>query len=281
MAVVLLGIVRVKNEMSIIKRVDVEENPATFGLAYEDVSFLSRDDEIALKGWFFPVYDSYRVVILVHGVDLHRADPSIGMLNIAAGLVNFGFNVLTFDLRGHGQSGGNSRYVGHFEKRDLHGAIDYIKKRAFSKIGVLGFSMGAATAIMTAAESDDIDAIVSDSSFADVKDIIVAQFKKRTGLPRFMMRPLFQAARLFYRINFLAIKPIESLAEIGDVPVFFIHGDQDETIPVEHARRMYQVSGNTKNKLWITPGVKHMRSYASFNTEYLKKVTAFFDSNLS
>ena len=266
--------------MAIIKRVDVEENPAAFGLAYEDISFLSRDDEIELKGWLFPVNASDRVIILVHGVDLHRADPTIGMLNIAAGLVDFGFNVLTFDLRGHGESGGHSRYVGHFEKRDLHGAIDYIKERGFSRIGVLGFSMGAATAIMTAAENDDIGAIVSDSSFAEVKDIFVPQFKKRTGLPRFMIRPLLLAARLFYRINFLAIKPIESLREIGDVPIFFIHGDQDETIPVEHARRMYEVSGNTRNKLWITPGVAHMRSYASFNKEYLQKVTAFFDSAL-
>jgi len=269
-----------EGSVSIIKRVAVEENPSTFGLAYEDVTFISRDDEIDLKGWFFPVAGSDRVIILVHGVDLHRADPSIGMLNITAGLVKFGFNVLTFDLRGHGQSGGNSRYVGHFEKRDLHGAIDYIKERGFRETGVLGFSMGAATAIMTATESDDIGAIVSDSSFAEVKDIIIPQFKKRTGLPRFMMRPLLLAARLFYRIDFLAIKPIESLAQIGDIPVFFIHGDQDETIPVEHARRMYEVSGNTKNQLWITPGARHMRSYASFNQEYIDKVTAFFDSAL-
>ena len=137
--------------------------------------------------------------------------------------------------------------------------------------------MGAATAIMTAAESNDISAIVSDSSFANVKDIIGAQFKKRTGLPRFMMRPLFLAARLFYRINFMAIKPIEDLAKIAHIPVFFIHGDEDETTPVEHARRMYEVSGNNKNQLWITPGVKHMRSYATFNKEYLQKVNAFFD----
>ena len=266
--------------MAIIKRVDVEENPATFGLAYEDVSFFSRDDEIDLKGWLFPVAGSDKVIILVHGVDLHRADPSIGMLNIAAGLVDSGFNVLTFDLRGHGQSGGNSRYVGHFEKRDLHGAVEYIKERGFGPIGVLGFSMGAATAIMTAAESDDIGAIVSDSSFAELKDIIAPQFKKRTGLPRFMMRPLLMAARLFYRVNFMAIKPIKSLSEIGDVPVFLIHGDQDETIPVEHARRMYEVCGNTTNQLWITPGVAHIRSYASFNKEYLERVTAFFNSAL-
>jgi len=266
--------------MAIIKRVTVEENPATFGLTYENVSFLSKEDEIDLKGWFFPVDGSDKVIVMVHGVDIHRADPSIGMLNIAAALVDHSYNVLTFDLRGHGQSGGKSGYIGYFEKRDLHGAVSYVKERGFNKIGVIGFSMGAATAIMTTPENDDINAIVSDSSFADLRDIMVPQFKKRTGLPRFLLRPLLLMARIFYRLNFLAIKPIESLSDIGHVPVLFVHGDQDETVPVEHARRMYKVSGNTKNQLWITPGVTHVRSFATYSKKYIEKVTAFFDSAL-
>ena len=266
--------------MSIIKRVPVEENPATFGLYYENVSFLSTQDEIDLKGWFFTVIDSNKTIIMVHGVDVHRADSNIGMLNIAAALVENNYSVLTFDLRGHGESGGNSRYVGYFEKRDLHGAIAYIKERGFGKIGVLGFSMGAATAIMAAAENNDIGAIVSDSSFADLKEIIAPQFKKRTRLPRFMLRPLLLTAKIFYRLNFLDIRPIEALQQIGHIPIFFIHGDQDETVPVEHARRMYEVSGNANNQLWITPGVNHVRSFATYNREYIEKITAFFNSVL-
>jgi hypothetical protein len=39
--------------MAIIKRVTVEENPATFGLTYENVSFLSKEDEIDLKAGSF------------------------------------------------------------------------------------------------------------------------------------------------------------------------------------------------------------------------------------
>ncbi len=267
--------------MAVIKRVPVEEDPATFGLSYEDVSFLSRDDNIELKGWFFPFVGSAKVIVMVHGVDVHRADPSIGMLNIAAALVSRGFNVLTFDLRGHGQSGGSSRYVGLAEKRDLHGAVDFVKGRGYTRIGVLGFSMGAATSLMTAAESDDIVAIVADSSFADMNDIVVPQFKKRTGLPKFLLRPLLLLARVCYGLNIMAVKPIESVSVLGDVPILFIHGDSDETVPVEHAHRLYNASVNGKSQIWITPGVAHVRSYAMYNQQYLDRVTQFFAEALA
>ncbi|MFC1998879.1 alpha/beta hydrolase [Chloroflexota bacterium] len=266
--------------MAIIKRVPVEENPAALGLSYEDVSFLSRDDEIDLKGWFFPVADSDRVIVMVHGVDLHRADSSIGMLDIAASLVKHGYNVLAFDLRGHGESGGSSGYVGYYERRDLHGAIYYVKGRGFTKIGVLAYSMGAATAIMTAAENEDIAAIVSDSSFSNIKDIIVPQFKKRVKLPKIFLKPLLLLARITYRFNFMAMNPIKYLSAFNK-PIFFIHGDQDETIPVEHATQLYEAATSPKKQLWITTGVAHVRSYVIYNEEYIEKVTAFFDSTLT
>ncbi|MBT3363082.1 MAG: alpha/beta hydrolase [Chloroflexi bacterium] len=265
--------------MVIIKRAPVLENPSAFGLTYEDISFLSREDDVDLKGWFLPAAGSDRLIIMVHGVDVHRADPSIGMLNIAAALVQHGFNVFTFDLRGHGESDGRSGYAGHHEKKDLHGALDYAVQRGFSKIGVLGFSLGAAIAIMSAAENGDISSIVADSSFSNMKDIIVPQFTKRTGLPKIFLRPLVLLARMTYRFNFMSIKPIESLSAFNK-PVFFIHGDQDETIPVEHASQLYEACSHPQKQLWITSGVTHVRSYAMYNREYMDKVTAFFDATL-
>jgi len=93
--------------MTKVKRVPIEGNPALLSLEYESVSFLSRDDELTLRGWYLSANDSEQVIIVVHGGDENRVDPSIGILDIAAGLVNHGYNVLMFDLRGHGESGGN------------------------------------------------------------------------------------------------------------------------------------------------------------------------------
>ena len=78
---------------------------------------------------------------MIHGEKFHRADPGIKMLGIASWLVKHGYNVLMFDIRGHGESEGSKISGGYYEKRDLLGAVEYVKGRGFERIGVLGFSM--------------------------------------------------------------------------------------------------------------------------------------------
>ena len=73
--------------MTKVKRVPIEDDPMRLGLHYEDISFSSRIDELALRGWYLPAPNSEAVIIIVHGADANRADPSIGMLDIAAGLM--------------------------------------------------------------------------------------------------------------------------------------------------------------------------------------------------
>jgi dipeptidyl aminopeptidase/acylaminoacyl peptidase len=266
--------------MTKVKRVPVEESPALLGLEYEDVSFLSRDDELTLRGWYLPVQDSEQVVIMVHGADSHRAAPSVGMLDIASGLVEHGYSILMFDLRGNGESDGNRVSAGYHEKRDLLGAIDYVKGRGFESIGVLGFSIGAATTLMAAAESIDIDAVVADSSFADLKDMMEPEFSKRTKFPKFFLPPLLFLVKIMYGIDFSAIKPVEVVSEIAPRPVLFIHGELDETVPLEHAYRLQQASHNPQSQLWVVPEAGHVRSYVTHSEEYMDRIITFFDGAL-
>ncbi len=260
-----------------VERVPVEENPLILGLEYEDVSFSSMDEELTLYGWYIPVENSEQIVIMVHGGERHRADSTIGMLDIASGLVEHGYNVLMFDLRGHGESEGNRVSAGYYEKRDLLGAVDYVKSRGFENIGVLGFSMGAVTSLMTTAESADIDAVVADSSFAGLKDMMEPEFSKRTKFPKFFLAPLLFMVKIMYGVDFNAIKPVELVSEIAPRPIFFIHGELDDVVPLEHAYRLQQASQNPQNQLWVVPGAGHVRAYVTHPEEYMNKITAFFD----
>jgi len=217
---------------------------------------------------------------MVHGGEQHRADPSIGMLDIASGLVEHGYNVLMFDLRGHGESDGNRMSAGYYEKRDLLGAVDYVKGRGLEHIGVLGFSTGAVTALMTTAENGDIDAVVADSSFADFKDMMEPEFSKRTKFPEFFLPPLLFMVKIMYGVDFTAIKPVELVSEIAPRPILFIHGELDDTVPLEHAYRLQQASQNPENQLWVVPEAGHARSYITYPEEYINKITAFFDGVL-
>jgi len=261
------------------ERVPIGSNPADFGLEYVDVSFPSRDG-LMLRGWWLEGGDDNPIIVVVHGSGDNRAHPVERMLGIAKDLVSYGYNVLMLDMRGHGESDGKHISAGYYERNDLLGAIDYIRQRSIeSKIGVLGFSMGAATSLMAAAESEEIDAVVADCAYADIISIIESEFANRSNLPKFFIPIILSIAKNIYEIDFTEIKPEEAVREIS-VPVFIIHGGQDEMIPVQHAYRLKEASQNLDSKLWIVPEAQHANSYLIRPAEYKEQVIAFFDEAL-
>ncbi len=261
------------------ERAPVESNPADFGLEYEDVSFPSRDG-LVLRGWWLEGGDDNPIILVVHGSEGNRAHPAERMLGIAKDLVSYGYNVLMFDMRGHGESEGNHISAGYYERNDVLGAIDYIRQRGIeSKIGVLGFSMGAATSLMAAPESDEIKAVAADSAYADIVSIIESEFSKRSNLPKFFIPVILFIAKNIYDIDFTAIKPEEAVREMS-VPVLIIHGGQDDIVPVQHAYRLKEASQNPDSKLWIAPEAQHANSYLVRPAEYKEQVISFFDEAL-
>jgi pimeloyl-ACP methyl ester carboxylesterase len=265
--------------MTRTERVTVTGSPADKGLVYEDISFQSLYKDLTLRGWFLPAEGSERVIIMVHGNGGNRNAEGSGALDIAGELVGHGYNVLMFDLHGCGESDGNTVSGGYYEKDDLEGAVDYISGRGYEKIGVLGFSLGAVSSLLAAAEDPDIDAVVSDSAFADLNDIIETEFARRTHAPEFFLHPILFMIKIMYGVDFTAIRPIEAVPDIAPRPIFFIHGDTDDTIPADHAERLLEASGNPDNILWIVPG-GHTSAYHDYPVEFIDRVTAFFDAAL-
>jgi fermentation-respiration switch protein FrsA (DUF1100 family) len=276
-----LGIsVYLGHSMTAIERVPITETPSLCGLDYEEISFSSRIDELTLYGWYLPAEGSDEVIIMVHGAEQHRADPGVKMLDIACGLVEHGYCVLMFDTRGHGESEGDRMSAGYYEPRDLGGAVDYVVGLGFEDIGVLGFSMGGATAIMTAADCDDIDVIVADSAYADLNEMLEPQFAERTFFPTFFLKPLLFMVKMMYGIDFTAVKPVEVVGDIAPRPILFIQGELDDVVPPEHAQSLLEASNNPLNQLWWLPDVGHVEAYAAYPEEYMDRVTAFFDDAL-
>ncbi|MFA5308582.1 MAG: alpha/beta hydrolase [Dehalococcoidales bacterium] len=266
--------------MTTVKRVPIQGSPADLGLQYQDVSFQSRTDNLTLRGWLIPSGNSREIIIIVHGSDENRADPSIDTLGIAAALAGHDYSVLMFDLRGHGESGGSKFSAGYYEKRDLLGAVDFVKGRGYRSTGVLGFSMGAATAIFAAAEDDDIDCIVADSCYADITEIMKREFSARTRFPGFFLSPVLFTVKLFYGVDFPAVKPVAVVPEIAPRPILFIHGADDTFLPPDHAARLLAAADNPADELWIVPGAEHVKSYVTNRQEYIDRITAFFDAVL-
>jgi len=278
-AVIILGIsAYASSSLTRFERVPVENTPADFGLEYVDVSFTSRDG-LMLRGWWLERQEGQPVIIVVHGSEGNRAHPPERNLGIAGDLVNHGYSVLMFDMRGHGESEGKHISAGYHERYDVLGAVDYIRQRGIeTKIGVLGLSMGAAASLMAAAESKEIAAVVADGGYADIVSIFESEFSARSSLPRFFIPIILFVANRMYDIDFTAIKPEEAVSELS-IPVFIIHGEQDDMVPVAHAYRLKEASQHPDSRLWILPEAAHSNSYLVRPAEYMERVTAFFDED--
>ena len=276
-AVVILGIsIYAASSLTQFEREPILNIPTDYGLEYVDVSFPSRDG-LMLKGWWLGTQDDVPVIVMVHGSTRNRVNPPERMLGIARELVNNGYNILMFDMRGHGESEGKRVSAGLYETNDLLGALDYINHRGIeSKIGVLGFSMGAATCLMTAPECEEIDAVIVDGAYADIVSIVESEFANRSDLPQFFLPIILFMTKNLYDVDFTAIKPIEATKNIT-VPVFVIHGGQDSTVPVEHANRLAEVCQNPYSMLWIVPEAEHCEAYMERSEEYVNKVVSFFE----
>ena len=259
-----------------------EEHPSDYNLVFEDVEFASHRGDVALRGWYLPGEDSSPHLIFVHGIGSVRSGDNA--VELATRMVDLGYNVLLFDLRGHGSSEGDKVSGGFFERWDVLGALDYLVERGVdpSRMGLMGFSMGAATLIMAATEEPRITAVVADSPFADASDLIARESARKTPFPEWMM-PIFipttkLMARTIYGINIGSLVPEKSVAELG-YPIFVIHGLADDRIPWEHGQRV-AAAAEEGSSLWLLPGVGHVDAFLTHPDEYVERVNDYFESRL-
>lgn len=214
-----------------------------------------------------------------------------------------GYDVLTFDFRGHGQSPCEPDYVPRqwVTDRDIHdmrGAVAFIQnwleERGYPmEIGIFGISRGACAAIMVAAENARVRAIVADGAFST--DTTIEYFMKRWAYIfarvrlvyenhppvfwRFLRWSMMHFARREFKCRFPSVR--KAIQRMPPRPILFVHGEKDSYLPVEHAsQRLYALAGQPKY-LWVAPGARHNQAVVRHNEFYAWLTTSFFDRYLA
>jgi dipeptidyl aminopeptidase/acylaminoacyl peptidase len=271
------------------------DRPAVYGAAYEPVRFPARGDGVAIAGWFLPAVRGRgapaRAVVLVPGKDDHRASgfdsDRLGrsrtsrFTEFAVTLTRRGYDVLMIDLRGHGQSGPARYAFGRDERRDVLGAVDWLRGRtgaAPGAVGVLGISMGAAASIGAAGADPAIGAVVADSGFAEVASLADRHWKAASGLPQAVLPTTKLAARLLFGVDIDGARPVDEVRSLR-TPLLLIHDHGDPFTPVEHSRRMAAAAGPNA-ELWDVPCAGHAEAYVVAPQMYVDRVAGFFDRHL-
>jgi len=247
--------------------------------SHERIRFPSTDG-FQMAGWFLPSAGGSSAVILCHGFHTGRRE----MLPIATALRSRGYHVLLFDFRAHGESEGSWTSCGLLETRDLEGAVRYLLARpetAGKPIAVVGFSMGGAVALLTAARVTEIGAVVADSSFATFQGVLSTGFRALYGLPSFPIANLalwFSERLIGVRAD--DIRPIDAIAELSPRPVLLIHGTEDRIVPLSEAYLLYESAGEPR-ELWTVAGTGHVEAHLQDFQGYLDRVDGFLKKSLT
>jgi uncharacterized protein len=250
--------------------------------AAEEITFTSAEDNVNISGWFFASRDTRPApaIVLCHGVWTGRRE----CLPLALRFLNAGYNVLCFDFRAHGLSGGRYTSVGRHETNDVIGAVHYLSERPevdANRIGVVGFSMGAAATIQAAARCPQIAAVVADSSYASFLDAARYSFQAVTRLPHYPIAPLAIAwAKWIVHVDANRMRPVDDIGRIAPRPVLITHGALDEIVPVRHAYTLFKAAEEPKD-LWIVPGARHVEARDADTDAYFERVEPFLRQALA
>ncbi|WP_064093984.1 alpha/beta hydrolase [Rossellomorea aquimaris] len=243
--------------------------------SFETVEIQS-DDDLTLQAVFLKNKNSNgKAVILAHGYKGNNEQ----MPGITKYYYELGFDILKPDARGHGKSEGSYVGYGWPDRKDYQRWTELLinEKRADS-IFLHGFSMGAATVLMTSGEElpPEVKGIIADSGYTSVHEELAHQLNYLYKLPAFpIMEVTSVVTKLRAGYTFTEASAIQQVKNNG-LPLFIIHGDQDKLVPTEMASRIYDAATSEK-EIWIVPGAGHTEGYTIAEREYKERLKNFID----
>ena len=248
--------------------------PGDYGLAWEPLA-LTTEDGIPIAGWLIRHPQASGVLILLHGFGTAKADL-LDMSQAFHGRMPY--HLALIDFRGHGESGGRRISFGFREVLDVQAVLSFVKQDAALKelpVVCYGISMGGAIAILAAARFQQINAVVTDSAYADLGKAIAMAIWMAYHIPRFFLGQLVlwgTQVRLGCRL--LSLSPVRCVGRIAPRPILVIHGTGDRTVPPDEADALFRAAGDPK-ELWLVPGAEHVGCFYKDQETYLRHIEGF------
>lgn len=241
---------------------DEPSTPADWGLKYEVVDFKSGDGT-PLHGWFIPAKKAKPKGTIVFS---HGNAGSIGYhIGFCAWFAEAGYNVLMYDYRGFGKSGGDVDRRGMIN--DVKAAFAYIVKRPDvdrKRLISYGHSLGGAQSVTALGENPvkGLRGIIVDASFASYQA---------------MARVI--GGQLGASLVSDELSPKDFVGKLTPVPLLVVHGERDEVVPVSQGLQLYQSAGQPKTLFEVKSG-RHGTALSDDNGAYRKRTLAWLDQTL-
>lgn len=228
------------------------------------------DRGLPLEGYYYTAGDKPcgKIAFLVHGFRTSHTRNAGIYYDL---FTSRGFDIFCCDNVAHGRSGG--RYMGYdfYESRDCLRWIDGLKHCFGDDIQIIlhGQSMGGATVCKMADQvPSNVKFIVDDCGFTSAVDTL----SRKTG-------PMFRPVRLLNRIVAgydYGDTDVRENVKNALVPMLFVHGTEDKTVPFAMGQELYELCGSEKDFLFVE-GAKHVESIFFAPEEYAKKIDGFIE----
>lgn len=232
--------------------------------SFETVTF--QGDGIKLQGWHGNALGNQRgTMIYLHGVADNRASGE----GVMRRFQKSGFDVIAYDSRAHGDSGGAACTYGYHEKNDLRRVLDTVRP---GPVILIGSSLGAAVSLQLAAEEPRVSALISAEAFSDLRTVATdrAPFFFTAG----MIAKSFAIAEEQGNFRIDDANPAVAAKSIK-CPVLVIHGADDVDTRPDHAERIFNALTAPK-RLILVSGAAHNQSLAS--SEVWQDIETWVDS---
>lgn len=245
---------------------------------FQKLSLTNKDNHKVTAYHSAPKSDSNGVVLLLHG---HNGCALQMMPYARMYMEHLGFDVLIPNWEHHGDSEGDATQMGFQEKEDCMlwaaKAMELFPEASKKHLVLHGVSMGAATA-MLCAKKENITEVVDDCGYSTLHSQIVHAMygMKMPGMVGAFGFGLVNAVRLIWVPAM--VKPIAPVSQ-STIPVMFIHGTKDKTVPYWMARSLHAAKIQGRKELWTVEGAGHADTLRTHPEEYAKRLAAFLNCN--
>ena len=245
-------------------------------MPHEDL-WITAFDGLRLHGRYYEYTPGAPIELMFHG---YRGSAEQDLSGGVQRCFKLGRSVLMVDQRCSGESQGNVITFGINEHRDCLKWIDHVLQRFGPEVKIIltGISMGAAT-VMTAAGTplpENVIGLIADCGYSTPKDIILLTIQKM-GLPPRLSYPFVKlGARLLGHFDLEETSPMEAMKRCK-VPVFFVHGEDDDFVPCYMTRQLYEACTSRKY-LHTVPGAGHGLAYPADPEGYVAAARAFWET---
>lgn len=254
-----------------------EISKGAFNTLKKEELFVDSVHGYQLHALYFPIGNSKKAVIVAHGIRWSL----FGSYKYVKLFQSLGYNVLLCDLCCHGLSGGNHISYGYYEKDDLSKWADVLETKLDSGaiIGILGESLGAASAVQCIRQDSRIKFCIADSSFSDLSELCKFQIKSVTRLPiPLFVRLTSRLIKKRYGWGIEDVSPVKYLDKVK-TPLLIFHGTKDKLIPAEMAKKLYEKADGVK-QLIMVEGAGHVKGF-NLNPElYYRSIKDFLHNNI-